>query len=161
MAMHRTRIVTYWIFTLIVALEMVAGAMWDLLQIGYVQGVMTHLGYPHYLLYIIGIWKLPCAAALLSPRFPTLKEWAYAGAVFNYTGAAASHLFAGDAVGAWLGPLIFTAMTAASWALRPKERRLSPAPLPALRPRTWVATTGVLVAFLIFSLLTLPGPPGQ
>src|SRR6516165_12617148 len=92
----RGRIVANWIFTLIVAWEMVAGSLWDLLRIEYVRVVLTHLGYPLYLLMILGAWKLTCAVVLLLPRFPRLKEWAYAGAFFNYSGAAASHFLVGD-----------------------------------------------------------------
>jgi uncharacterized membrane protein YphA (DoxX/SURF4 family) len=123
------RAVGYWTCTAIIALEMAAGSMWDLLQIEFVRGVFDHLGYPHYLLFIIGAWKLPCAVALVVPRFPRLKEWAYAGAIFNYSGAAASHLLVGDGPSKWMGPLIFGLITFASWALRPPERRLA-APVP-------------------------------
>jgi hypothetical protein len=103
---------------------MALGGAWDLLRISYVRGVMEHLGYPLYILSIIGVWKIPCAVALLAPRFPRLKEWAYAGAVFNYTGAVASHIAVGDGPGKWVGPLIYAAFTLASWALRPPSRRL-------------------------------------
>src|SRR5262249_48880364 len=96
--------IAYWVATLIVANEMVAGALWDLLRIEYVRGVMPSLGYPLYMLYIIGVWKLPCAVTLLVPRFPRLKEWAYAGAFFNYTGALASHVLAGDGPAKWAWP---------------------------------------------------------
>ena len=53
-----------------------------------------------------------------------LKEWAYAGLLFNYTGAAASHLFARDGAGALIGPIVFTGLAAISWALRPPSRRV-------------------------------------
>jgi hypothetical protein len=62
--------------------------------------------------------------ALLVPRFPLLKEWAYAGAFFNYTGAVASHLAVGDSVDVWWGPAGFAVILMASWALRPSSRRL-------------------------------------
>lgn len=74
------RTVAYWVFTLIVAYEMAAGGIWDLLRIEYVRVIMAHLGYPMYVLTIIGVWKIPCAVVLLVPRFLRLKEWAYAGA---------------------------------------------------------------------------------
>jgi DoxX-like family len=61
--------------------------------------------------------------ALLAPRFPRLKEWAYAGLVFNYTGAAASHLAMGDPAVTLVAPIIFTALVVASWALRQSARR--------------------------------------
>jgi hypothetical protein len=155
------RTIAYWTCTAIAAWEMAAGSMWDLLRIEYVRGVFDHLGYPHYLLSIIGIWKLPCAVALFVPRFPRLKEWAYAGAIFNYTGAAASHALVGDGPSKWVGPLIFAVITMASWALRPPERRVqSAAPASRLRPAAWIVPLAAIVGFLIIALLTLPkGPP--
>jgi hypothetical protein len=158
---HRIRTIAYWTFTLIAASEMVAGSMWDLLRIEYVRAVMTHLGYPLYLLFILGAWKLPCGVTLLVPRFPRLKEWAYAGAFFNYSGAVFSHLSVGDGADKWAGPLIFAAVTLASWALRPPERRLVlERPAGSARPAAWIVSLGLAVAFLVLSLLTLPkGPP--
>jgi hypothetical protein len=160
-AAGRLRAVAYWAFTLIIALEMAAGALWDLLRIEFVRGVFARLGYPVYLLLILGAWKLPCAATLLAPRFPRLKEWAYAGAFFLYTGAAASHLLACEGADKWVGPAVFSAITLASFALRPDERRLpSPAAIAPARPVAWIAALGALVAFLVLALLTLPkGPP--
>ncbi len=64
--------IAYWALTLVVAWEMIAGSMWDLLQIEYVKGVFAHLGYPLYMLFIIGAWKLPCGFTLLVPRFGRL-----------------------------------------------------------------------------------------
>lgn len=155
------RSIAYWGCTAIVAWEMVAGSMWDLLGIEYVRGVFDHLRYPYYLLLIIGVWKLPCAVALLVPRFPRLKEWAYAGAIFNYTGAAASHLLVGDGPSRWVAPLVFAAITLVSWALRPPERRVPRiVPTSTPRPVAWVVPVGVIAGFLVIALLTLPkGPP--
>jgi hypothetical protein len=84
---------------------------------------MVQLGYPVYLLTILGVWKLLGAIALLVPRFPRLKEWAYAGIFFEMTGAAASWALCGDNASA-LGLLIFAALALASWALRPRSRIL-------------------------------------
>ena len=86
---------SYWLFTVVVAFELAAGALWDLLRIEFVRVFLLHLGYPLYLLIILGVWRIPGALVLLVPRFPRLKEWAYAGAFFDYTGAAASHFLAG------------------------------------------------------------------
>ncbi len=79
--------------------------------------------YPRYLLLILGVWKVLGAAALLAPRLPRLKEWAYAGAVFNYTGAIASHLAVGDGAAAVAYPIVQRILVAASWVLRPPARR--------------------------------------
>jgi hypothetical protein len=158
---HRIRSIAYWTFTLLVAAEMVAGSMWDLLRIEYVRVVLTHLGYPLYLLLILGVWKLPCAVAMLVPRFPRLKEWAYAGAFFNYSGAAASHLSVGDGADKWSAPLIFAAVTLASWALRPPDRRfVLEGSTSRVRVAAWIIPLTLVVVLLVISLLTLPqGPP--
>jgi uncharacterized membrane protein YphA (DoxX/SURF4 family) len=85
-------------------------------------GIMGHLGYPAYFMTILGVWYVLAGVAVLAPRFPRLKEWAYAGLVFTYTGAVASHLAVGDGAETLVGPIIFTGLTAASWALRPPAR---------------------------------------
>ena len=156
----RTLSIAYWTFTLIVAMELVFGSMWMLLQSEGARWVMTHLGYPLYVNYIIGVWKLPGAVALLVPRFERLKEWAYAGAVFNFSGAAASHLLAGDRPSRVVAPLMLTAMVLASWALRPSGRRLVSARPPArLRAVAWIAPLVIVGVFVILGLLTLPKAP--
>lgn len=154
------RIIAYWVFTLFVAYEMAAGGIWDLLRIEYVRVVMAHLGYPMYLLTIIGVWKIPCAFVLLVPRFLRVKEWAYAGALFNYTGAAASHFSVGDGASKWAVPLVFACVTLASWALRPKARRLVEENPPTERnARIWLVPILVFVALLVMSFVTLPKGP--
>lgn len=159
--MYWIRTIAYWVFTLIVAYEMAAGGIWDLLRIEYVRVIMAHLGYPMYVLTIIGVWKIPCAVVLLIPRFLRVKEWAYAGAFFNYTGAAASHLFVGDGAGKWVAPLVFAGFTLASWVLRSPERRLVETnPSIDRRAVTWLVPIGIAVVMLILSFVTLPkGPP--
>jgi DoxX-like family len=87
-------------------------------------GIIRHLGYPPYLMSILGVWYFFAGIALLVPRFPLVKEWAYAGLMFNYTGAAVSHLVVGDGAGALAGPIFFGALVVISWAHRPPSRRL-------------------------------------
>jgi uncharacterized membrane protein YphA (DoxX/SURF4 family) len=119
--------------TTVIVLELLAGGLTDLMHGGTdvvagqpVVDVLAHLGYPAYLLTILGLWKLSAGIALLAPGFPRLKEWAYAGAFFVYTGAAASGMVRGHNDPSTLiwGPLIFAAITIASWALRPQSRTL-------------------------------------
>lgn len=157
---------------------MTAGAIWGLLRIEYVRVVFAHLGYPIYLATILGIWKVPSAMVLFLPGLQRLKEWAYAGAVFNYTGAAASHfLFGYGSMGSSvvlsggisgpgvLGPVVFAVITLASWALRPPVRRLSaPPPSPADRGIVrWIVPTLIVIALFVLSWVLLPkgGPPGS
>lgn len=154
------RLVAYWAFTGIVAWEMAAGGLWDLLRIEYVRVIMKHLGYPMYVLDVIGAWKIPCALVLILPRWRRLKEWAYAGAVFNYTGAAASHLAVGDGPGRWVGPAVFAAFALASWALRPPARRLGGENGAGTTRLEWAVTIALLAVMLVAAYFTLPqGPP--
>lgn len=160
--------IAYWICTFVIAFEMTAGALWGLLRIEYVRVVFAHLGYPVYLGTILGIWKVPFATVLFLPGLQRLKEWAYAGAVFNYTGAAASHFLAGHAgLGSsvvW-SPVILTVLTIASWALRPPARRLSaPPPSPVDRGIVrWMVPILIVIAMFVLSWVFLPqgGPPGS
>jgi hypothetical protein len=152
------RSIAYWLLTVALVFELAAGALWDLFRIDYVRVALAQLGYPLYLLVILGVWRIPGALTLLVPRFPRLKEWVYAGAFFEYTGAAASHLLAGDHGGQWVGPLIFTGFTMLSWALRPASRRLlNIAPPATERPSiTWAVPILTVAAMLVVAFFTLP-----
>jgi uncharacterized membrane protein YphA (DoxX/SURF4 family) len=88
-------------------------------------GRISHLGYPAYLLTILGIWKLLGVAAVLIPRFPLIKEWAYAGFFFVMAGAAISHIVLGDPVTEILPALLLLTLTVVSWYFRPENRRLA------------------------------------
>jgi hypothetical protein len=156
------RCIVYWLLTLVITFELAAGALWDLLRIEYVRVILAHLGYPMYLLTIIGVWRIPGALALLVPRFPRLKEWAYAGAFFNYTGAAASHFLAGDSAGQWVGPLVLSVFTLISWAMRPASRRLPGQATSERHVEAWVVPVAIVAAMLVVAFVTLPkGAPPQ
>ena len=105
---------------------LVYGGAWDILRVPPVRALIEHLGYPSYFLVILGIWKILGAVALVIPKFPRLKEWAYAGVIFDLTGAVAS-LFASGLVtaGTTAYPMFMVAVAFASWALRPPSRRLA------------------------------------
>ena len=114
----------YWLATAVLALELVVGGVWDILRAPQVRVVIDRLGYPAYFLVILGIWKLLGAVAVIVPRFPLLKEWAYAGVVFNLTGALASNVASGVTDTGTLAYLVLMmGVTAVSWALRPASRR--------------------------------------
>ena len=123
------RNIAYWVATALLEFEFVLGGIWDVLRVPHVREVVDRLGYPEYFLIILGVWKLLGSIALVVPRFPRLKEWTYAGAIFNFTGAIASHLIASDIeVGALIYLTLMTGVTFASWALRPPSRRYFPIP---------------------------------
>ena len=153
----RIRIITYWTFTVLLVFELAAGSLWNLLQIEWVRVQLNHLGYPLYYTYISGVWQIGGAAVIIAPGFPRLKEWAYAGSFFQFSGAVASHLLAGDGVEVWLPPVVFLMFVIVSWALRPADRRLPNAGLaPETRPFAWAVPIGVLLLLFVVSYLTLP-----
>ncbi|ART71393.1 hypothetical protein BTO20_25150 [Mycobacterium dioxanotrophicus] len=120
-----TRAVAYWITTGLLAAELIVGGIWDILRIPLARDVVVDLGYPTYLMVILGTWKLLGGAAVLVPGYPVLKEWAYAGAFFVFSGAMVSHLTTGKDLQE-LGVLaVALALVVASWALRPPSRRVS------------------------------------
>jgi len=121
----RRNIIAYWVTTALVVFELAMGGVWDVLRVPQVRGLIERLGYPPYFPVILGIWKLLGAVALVIPRFPRLKEWAYAGVLFDLTGAVGS-LFASGliGVGTMAYPIVMMGVAVASWALRPSSRRL-------------------------------------
>ena len=154
---YRTRTIAYWIFTVLLVFELVAGSVWNLSQIEWVHIQLNHLGYPLYFAYILGVWQIGGAAAIIAPRLPRVKEWAYAGSFFEFSGAVASHLLAGDGAAAWRVPLVYAAIVIVSWALRPADRCLSNAePAPETHPVAWAVPIAILLLLYVVAYLTLP-----
>jgi hypothetical protein len=168
---NRIRPIAYWFATFVIVFELIAGAAWNLLTIDWVEAQFAHLGYPDYFAYILGVWHLGAAVTIAVPEFRLLKEWAYAGIFFMWSGAVVSHLSLGDDLVSWGPPLVFLAFGVASWALRPADRRLLETRLrrhrpadagqdradrPETRPRAWAVSIGLVVALSAVSLLTLP-----
>ena len=123
----QTRTIAYWIATAATAFVFLSGGVADLSRPEFVMEGMRHLGYPDYFVVILGAWKLLGGIVVLVPRFPRLKEWAYAGMLFDLSGAAASHLSAQDSALKIATPLLLLIPLFASWALRPESRRLADA----------------------------------
>lgn len=119
----RLRAAGYWTATACVVAEMGVGGVWDIARLPFVAEVVARLGYPSYFLVLLGTWKVLGAAAVAVPRQPLLKEWAYAGAFFTYTGAMISHLTTGDDLYEVPILAVMVALTITSWALRPASRR--------------------------------------
>ena len=121
---NQKRVTGYWVATGLLAAALLAGGIAEVGSAPPVVATMSALGYPPYFVVILGIWKVLSVPALLSPRLPRLKEWAYAGIFFDLTGGAASHLLSGDTLGRAATPLVILLIAAASWALRPPSRTL-------------------------------------
>ena len=115
--------IIYWIATIWLALGMVSTGGVQLLKVKEEVDMMTHLGYPLYFLTILGIWKMLGVIAVLIPKFPLLKEWAYAGFFFAMSGAAFSHLASGDGAKDFFGPVLLLILTVVSWYFRPDDRK--------------------------------------
>jgi hypothetical protein len=120
----KRQIIIYWVVTTIIALESVSGGVADIMQEPVYINILSHLGYPAYFGIILGVWKVLAAVAIVVPRYLRLKEWAYAGLVFQFTGAIASFIIVGDGVVMLVAPFIFLCLVITSWLLRPPSRRV-------------------------------------
>jgi uncharacterized membrane protein YphA (DoxX/SURF4 family) len=129
--MKKRNKIIYWIATLWLASGMLATGTLQLFK-AKAEGALappgvygiTHLGYPVYLLTILGIWKILGVVAVLIPRFPLLKEWAYAGFFFAMSGAVFSHIASGNSVNEIAPPLLLLILTVVSWYFRPASRKI-------------------------------------
>jgi uncharacterized membrane protein YphA (DoxX/SURF4 family) len=123
--------IIYWIATIWLGLGMVATGTVQLLKAKDGQGgadMITHLGYPIYLLTLLGIWKFLGVIAVLIPKFPLLKEWAYAGFLFIMSGAIFSHIASGDSISEMFPSLLLLILTIVSWYFRPRDRKIAALP---------------------------------
>lgn len=121
--MSRTKKIIYWVATGWLALGMTATGIVQLLQVPEEAGVFRQLGYPAYLMPLLGTWKLLGVLAVLLPGRPLLKEWAYAGFFFAMSGAIVSHLAVQDPLIELFGPALLLVLTLVSWYFRPAGRR--------------------------------------
>lgn len=115
--------ILYWSVTIFLAIGMTAGGVQQMLQIGGYNKIVSSLGYPLYFLSILGTWKILGVIAILIPKFPIVKEWAYAGFFFAMSGAFTSHLVAGQAFSEAVPSLVLLIVTILSWYFRPADRK--------------------------------------
>ena len=117
--------IIYWISTIWLALGMVSTGSVQLFRSPADVDLMARLGYPVYLLTILGVWKLLGVVAVLIPKFPLVKEWVYAGFFFAMTGAIVSHIASGSSMSDMFGPSLLIILTVVSWYFRPADRKLT------------------------------------
>ncbi len=116
--------IIYWIATIWLAVGMLSTGIVQLLKVEEEVGNITRLGYPEYLLVILGIWKILGVVAALIPKFPLVKEWAYAGFFFAMSGATISRIASGGSMNELFPSLLLLILTVLSWYFRPADRRL-------------------------------------
>ena len=92
--MKSTKII-YWIFTVLLSVLMFFSSIPGMLKQPEALKFMSDLGYPPYFAMFIGVAKILGVIAILIPGYPRIKEWAYAGLVFDLTGATYSQIAAG------------------------------------------------------------------
>jgi len=123
--MEKRNKIIYWVTTIFLSIGMTAGGVQQMLQIGGYNEIASSLGYPLYVLSILGVWKLLGVVAILIPGFLLLKEWAYAGFFFVMSGALISHLAIGQPFTEALPSLILLSVTVLSWYFRPADRKIN------------------------------------
>lgn len=126
--MKKRNKIIYWIATIWLSLGMLSTGAVQLFKIkgegpGSVDS-MANLGYPVYFVTILGVCKILGVVALLIPRLPLLKEWAYAGFFFMMSGAVYTHIAAGNAITEIFPSVLLLILTVISWYFRPSDRKI-------------------------------------
>lgn len=116
--------IIYWVITGLLAIGMLGNGVAQIIHAKGFVDIIDHLGYPAYFLTILGSWKILGLIALLIPKFPLLKEWAYAGFFFAMSGAAFSHIALGDPINETVPALVLLLLVVASWYFRPADRKI-------------------------------------
>lgn len=116
--MQKREKIIYWVLTIILFVPAIGGGVVELFTNGpaNIVQIMLALGYPLYLMKILGFAKILGGIAILWGKFPRLKEWAYAGFAFDFLGATASHVLANDSANA-LMPMVFFIVLMVSYYL--------------------------------------------
>jgi len=118
----------YWASTTVVAIAFLVPGVGNITHVSHIASDMAHLGYPSYFLSILGCWKVLGAIAILVPGLPRIKEWAYAGMMFDLTGGAMSRAAMRDGALMIVIPLMIGSLALTSWWLRPSGRKLEARP---------------------------------
>ncbi len=120
--MKKTKIL-FWIFTILMVPPMLGGSIADLIPVPEAVEGFKHYGYPTYLLPFLGVARILGLIAIFTPGFARLKEWAYAGFVFDVVLAIYSGLAVGDPVVTLIPATAALLFTMGSYGLYHKLRR--------------------------------------
>ena len=121
----------FWITTALTALLFAVPGAALVAKVPHFTSEMARLGYPAYFLAIFGTFKIAGAAVILAPGLPRLKEWAYAGMIFDAAFAALSRFAIGDGPALVIPPILIGVLVLISWQLRPDSRKLARAAIAA------------------------------
>ncbi len=121
---NKSRTIFYWITTILSAMAFMIPGIGNLTHHPHFAADMANLGYPSYFLTVFGIWKILGAISIMAPNLKRLKEWAYAGMIFDLTGAAFSRISSHNEIIMAVIPLLISCVVFTSWALRPDNRKL-------------------------------------
>jgi hypothetical protein len=124
--MTKTHKIIYWIATIWLALGMLSTGIVQIIKLPHeaVENVVR-LGYPVYVMTILGVWKILGVIAVLVPKYPLIKEWAYAGFFFTMSGAAISHIVVSDPFSEIFPSVLLLILTVVSWYFRPESRKFA------------------------------------
>ncbi|HEY8510425.1 MAG TPA: DoxX family protein [Cyclobacteriaceae bacterium] len=122
--MKKTHRIIYWVSTIWLSLGMVSTGIVQIMGNDEERDMFSRLGYPPYLMMMLGVLKVLGVVVVLIPRTPVLKEWAYAGFFFAMFGAMFSHIASGTA-NELFGSTLLIVLTIMSWYFRPPERKLT------------------------------------
>lgn len=128
--MKKAQKTIYWLATVVLVFGLLVSGIQQLLRME-IEGALAppfawgieQLGYPVYVLTILGVWKLLGAVAILIPNYPLLKEWAYAGIFFLFTGALFSHVASDHPWYELIPATVLLTLTILSWYYRPSDRK--------------------------------------
>jgi len=120
----KIRSIAYVVTTVQITIAFVGSGVANLLRLDHIAHDMMRLGYPTYFMTVLGFWKVLGALVVALPKLPRLKEWAYAGMIFDLSGAAASRAASNDGAATVLVPLALAVAALVSWRLRPMSRML-------------------------------------
>jgi uncharacterized membrane protein len=124
--MEKRNLAIYWTTTGLMSVGMLGSGLAQIAHAKEMIDLVVPLGYPLYILYIIGVWKILGVITILVPGFKILKEWAYAGFFFVMTGALISHLASADySLKGLIGPFMQTIFIITSWYFRPANRKIT------------------------------------
>lgn len=121
--MSKRNKIIYWVATLWLSLGMVSTGVVQVMHMKEETQFILELGYPEYLLTLLGVCKFLGVVAILVPKFPLVKEWAYAGFFFMMAGAVFSHVAVRDPLSELFGPVLLLVLTGVSWYFRPADRK--------------------------------------